>query len=1124
MKQLLNDQWQFVKLAFGSTLEEAEKANWQDVDLPHDWLIWQTDDLYETADAWYRRVLHIADARDGLCRRLRFDGVYMDCDILVNGQVVCSHAYGYTAFDADLTDALQSGDNIILVHIRHQSPNTRWYSGSGIYRDVELVTVPACHFVPDGTYVVSRPEGNGWKINIESEIAGERNRTPITVTLQNDRQDVLFSESFSGSENRQKITFHVENVEPWSLEVPVLYTLTCDLGTDQICMRIGFRTTEFTTDRGFFLNGKHIKLKGVCLHHDLGALGAAFHEKAARRQLRIMKDMGVNALRTSHNPPAAKMLDLCDEMGILVIDEAFDMWERPKTEFDYARFFDAHEAEDVASWVRRDRNHACVIMWSIGNEIYDMFADDRGREVTRMLMEQARSHDPKGNAVVTFGSNYMPWEGAQKGADIVKIPGYNYGEKFYEEHHKEHPDWVIYGSETASILASRGIYHFPAEVPIMSEEDLQCSDLGNSTTSWGARDMRHCIVDDLNTPYSLGQFIWSGIDYIGEPTPYHTRNCYFGQADTAGFPKDVYYLFRSIWNDEKMIHIGMRWDWNPKQMIDVRVMSNANSVELYLNGASLGRQTINLNDPEQCCPGWKIPYEAGELRAIGYDASGNVIVEEVKHTPADAAKIILKSEDASLEADGHDMTFIKVTVEDAYGNPVENANNRIHISVEGNGCLLGMDNGDSTDLDPYKTDSRRLFSGKLLVMIGALERNGDITVRAESEGLPVTTLTIPTVPSEHKEGYSRSMRITGEAKSGDRPIRKIEILPLEGTHMDEDHRTLAFGWRTLPANAVDQKITWQVTNVNGIVSPSATVSQLEDRILVHAEGDGEYYLRASCNNGADHPVLISQIELQITGLGMAELDPYQEVTAGLYDFSEGEIGSGNGKGIAFARFGRSLVGFSKVKFGPVGTDKITLPLFALNDEMYQIEMFVAQPGQEMRLLTVLNYQKHSIWNTYQSETWTLPERLTGVLNIAFAMTEKVHMRSFIFEKQSRAFIPQKAADADSIYGDHFVIEDGAVKNIGNNVSLLFKNMDFGEIEEAELSIDAETPLEANAITVRMMNSEGKTLNELVSFIGTERHTQSFRLPVTPKITEVAFVFLPGSNISLYGFKFGLIQK
>lgn len=1123
MKQLLNDQWQFVKLAFGSTLEEAEKANWQDVDLPHDWLIWQTDDLYETSDAWYRRVLYIADARDGMCRRLRFDGVYMDCDILVNGQVVCSHAYGYTAFDADLTDALQSGDNIILVHIRHQSPNTRWYSGSGIYRDVELVTVPACHFVPDGTYVVSRPEGNGWKINIESEIAGERNRTPITVTLQNDRQDVLFSESFSGSENRQQITFHVENVEQWSLEVPVLYTLICDLGTDQIRMRIGFRTTEFTTDRGFFLNGKHIKLKGVCLHHDLGALGAAFHEKAAKRQLKIMQEMGVNALRTSHNPPASKMLDLCDEMGILVIDEAFDMWERPKTEFDYARFFDAHEEEDVASWVRRDRNHASVIMWSIGNEIYDMFADDRGREVTRMLMEQVRSHDPQGNAVVTFGSNYMPWEGAQKGADIVKIPGYNYGEKFYEEHHNAHPDWVIYGSETASVLASRGIYHFPAEVPIMCEEDLQCSDLGNSTTSWGARDMRHCIVDDLNTPYSLGQFIWSGIDYIGEPTPYHTRNCYFGQADTAGFQKDVYYLFRSIWNSEKMIHIGMRWDWNPKQMIDVRVMCNAASVELFLNGQSLGCREIDLLDPEKCCPSWKVPYEAGELKAVGYDAYGKAILEETKRTPGDPVKICLRSEDNVLYADGHDMTFIEVSVEDEYGNPVENANNRIHITVEGNGCILGMDNGDSTDPDPYKTNDRRLFSGKLLVMVGALKGTGEITVCAESDCLQQAKLTLPTVPVENRSSYTRNMRVPLKAMCKDIPIRKIEILPLEGTEMNADHRTLAFAWKTLPENADRQDIKWQITNVNGIISPSAKVSQENERIVVHAEGDGEFFLRAFCNNGLEHPSVISQIEIHISGIGMAELDPYQEVTAGLYDFSEGEIGSGNEKGIAFARFGRSLVGFSKVNFGPVGSDKITLPLFALNDDEYEIKMLVAEPNQEMRLLTVLKYQKHSIWNTYQSETWALPERLTGVMSIAFAMTEKVHMKSFVFEKQSRAWIPQKAADADTIYGDNFEIEDGAVKNIGNNVSLLFKNMDFGDVEEAELTIEAETPLEANAITVRMTNNEGTSLNELVSFMGVKRGIQTFRIHVTPRMTDVTFVFLPGSNISLYGFTFRKIS-
>ena len=1125
MHTLLNDRWEFVKLHIDSTVEEARNAEWKPVDLPHDWLIAQTEDLYETADAWYRRSLFIAHSNDGNCRRLRFDGVYMDCDVLVNETRVCSHAYGYTAFDADLTDCLHDGENEILVHIRHRSPNTRWYSGSGIYRDVELITVPECHFVPDSLYVVSRREDNGWKVTVRTELAGDIQKKKWSVRLSDAKGNIIYTETRPATEitaegtNVQEITFCTDQVKEWSLEERNLYTLTYAVDGEEEHTRIGFRRTEFDPDKGFFLNGKHVKLKGVCLHHDLGLLGSAFHEKAAARQLRIMQEMGVNALRTSHNPPAAKMLDLCDEMGLLVIDEAFDMWERPKTEYDYARFFPEHEAEDVASWVRRDRNHASVIMWSVGNEIYDMFADDRGREVLRMLKEQVLSHDPDENAKVTFGSNYMPWEGAQKGAEIVKIPGYNYGEKLYQEHHETHPDWVIYGSETASILASRGIYHFPADTPIMSEEDLQCSDLGNSNTSWGAKDMRHCIVDDLNTPYSMGQFIWSGIDYIGEPTPYHTRNCYFGQADTACFPKDVYYLFQSLWTEKKMLHIGIHWDWNPGQLIDVRVMSNCASAELFLNGSSLGKKDIVLSDPEQCCPSWQVKYVPGILLAVGYDENGNKIAEDCRVTPDNAKKIVLKAEDTVLKADSHDLTFVEITAEDQNGNPVQNANNRIHVTVNGEGTLLGMDNGDSTDPDPYQTDSRQLFSGKLLAMIGAGERTGTVTIRAESDGLETAELTLDVIQAEKIPGQTRTMTIGITERKAESYIRKIEIIPLDGTVMNPQKKTLEFAWKTLPEGKNEQNLVWKIVNRNGIISPCATVKNEKDRILVSAEGDGEIWLRASYNNGREHPTVLSHIELKAEGIGMPVLDPYQEISAGLYDFSEGEIGSGNEKGIAFARDGRSMVGFSNIDFGPIGTDVLTLPIFALDSDLHEIEMYMGTDREHLELRETLKYKKPSIWNVYQSETYHLPERLTGVRTVAFAMKEKVHLKSLIFEKQSKAYLKHNAADADEIYGDSYIVEGTAVKRIGNNVSLTWKNMDFGETTEHELKIEAETPLDQNAITIRMTNILGETDNSIAIFSGKNRHEQTFKVRTTRSVTDVTFVFLPGSNIDLYNVCF-----
>ena len=352
------------------------------------------------------------------------------------------------------------------------------------------------------------------------------------------------------------------------------------------------------------LNGKKIKLNGVCEHHDLGALGAAFNKAALKRRFVILKEMGVNAVRTAHNMPAVELMELADEMGILIVSEAFDMWEKSKTPYDYARFFKEWAHIDVKSWVMRDRNHPSLLMWSIGNEIYDTHAGERGQEVTKMLMDYVLKYDPRENAKVTIGSNFMPWENAQKCADIVKVAGYNYAEKYYKKHHEEHQDWIIYGSETASIVQSRGIYHFPFEKSILADDDEQCSALGNSTTSWGAKSAEACIIAERDTPFSLGQFIWTGFDYIGEPTPYHTKNSYFGQIDTATFKKDSYYIYQAEWTDYKtkpMVHIFPYWDFNKGQMIDVRVCSNACKIELQLNGITIGTHVIDHEHGTATC-------------------------------------------------------------------------------------------------------------------------------------------------------------------------------------------------------------------------------------------------------------------------------------------------------------------------------------------------------------------------------------------------------------------------------------------------------------------------------------------------------------------------------------------
>ena len=1119
MKKLINDGWEFLKMPSGSTPEQAANhAGWTAVDLPHDWLIWQHTDLYESADAWYRRSL-IADRLPETCF-LYFEGVYMDCDVLLNGVKAGSHAYGYTSFPVDLTGKLRPGLNEVMVHIRHQSPNSRWYSGSGIFRDVYLLTLPENHLIPDSFYFLETEKENEWELDIQAETS-KTNPDLFKYSVTDPAGRTVAGGETMSRDGRIHLSLILKDAETWDILHPNLYTLCYSFGGENGDKKFGLRSVEFCPDRGFVLNHRIVKLKGVCLHHDLGALGAAFHQKAARRQLQLMKDMGANALRTSHNPPAPGLLELCDEMGILVIDEAFDMWERPKTTYDYARFFPENEAEDVALWIRRDRCHPSVILWSIGNEIYDMHADLRGTEVCVMLMNQVRAHDPGNHACVTFGCNYMPWEGGQRCADKVKIAGYNYGEKYYEEHHRKHPDWVIYGSETASVLSSRGIYHFPIEKSIMSESDLQCSALGNSNTSWGANDLKKMITDDLKCTYSMGQFIWSGIDYIGEPTPYHTRSSYFGQADTACYPKDSYYLFQSLWSDRRVLHIGVSWDWNPGQLIDVPVMTNYDRVELKLNGKSLGIREVLKDDPQACLPVWKVPFEPGVLTACALDENGNILQSDVRHTSGNTSALALIPENASLKSDGHDIAFITVQAFDSNGYPVENARDRVRISVSGGAYLLGTDNGDSTDKDGYKQNCRNLFGGKLLVIVASSGLDEDARITAESTGGCRTEICLPVIHAEKKQGTSCSQRIPEcPLKNTERiPVRKIEISTCESRKLNGSNTSCSFQWKALPENSQGEPIEWQVTNDTGIIAPFAFVRAEEGRVTVNVSGDGHYYLRALGGNCADHPEIISQIEFEATGIGRPALNPYQFISAGLYDISSGEIGSGNEKGIAFARDGESMAGFSRVDFGKTGSDRMILPIFALDGKLYEIELFEGDPRREGRLITKLRYQKPSIWNQYQEETFLLPERLTGIRCLCFRMREKVHLKGFRFEQQSRAYLVNAAGCADMIYGDSFRRDGSVIRDIGNNVSLQFNEMDFGKVSRCRLLISGRTELPVNTVTLRIRNEEGNEITDAVEFSGNGDAEQVFHVHVPGGMCSVTFVFLPGSRFDFSFFRF-----
>ena len=1101
MRVLWNDGWQFVKLPLGSAYADMARAEKRDVLLPHDFLIENTDDLYESCDGWYVKRLDWPEEYAGKRVFVSFDGVYMDADILLDGQEIKTHRYGYTAFRVEIP----AGDHEIAVHIRHQSPNSRWYSGAGIYRDVHLEVLPAHHMIPDGFQVNTARTESGWRLDFDVELS-DPGEWPTYQLL-----DPVGERLAQGVVTAASQSVEVSDIFPWSPDVPMLYRLRLTLGEQTETISVGFRETKFTPDQGFFLNGEHLKLHGVCLHHDLGALGAAFRAPAAERQLRLMKNMGVNAIRTSHNPPARQLLDLCDQLGLLVMDELYDMWELPKTTYDNARFFPETYPESVREWIRRDRCHPCVILWSIGNEIYDMQASEKGQYWTKVLADEVKKHDTR-HAPVTFGSNYMPWEGAQKCADIIKLPGYNYAEKYYAAHHAAHPDWVIYGSETASLVLSRGVYHFPISEDIMSDEDLQCSALMNSNTSWGARDLRAMLAEDLNTPYSLGQFVWSGIDYIGEPTPYHTRSSYFGQADTACFPKDSYYFYQAMWTDTPMIHIGVTWDWNVGQMIDVPVMTNCAECELILNGISLGKRAVDRHDPKKCLPLWRVPFGKGVLEAKGYDADGKLLCQTRRITSGESRLLILRADRASLRGGCGEMAFIEVSAIDEKGNPVENACDRVDVKVSGNGVLLGLDNGDSTDRDGYQTTSRRLFNGKLLIMVGAQAGPGSVTIEADAPNVRGASLTLPV----SKGGSQLFPELCQQADiREDVAIRRINLCPLGPCDLTPENPSVSFLAYSLPALAPEQELSCRVTNATGVDMPCAAVSKEGNVITVTAKGDGKCTLRVTAKNGYDHARVISTKEITIRGFGKMGLNPYDFVSASLCDIRIGEIGAGNEQGIAFARDGESAAGFANIDFGPVGSDTLEVPIFALDGNRYEIGLWDGVPGQGGEKICDLTYQKPSKWNVYQPETYRLPRVLRGVHTLCFSLDRKIHLKGFRFEKQRRMLRFNPAAEADELYGDSFQRENGAVLGIGNNVTLNFHQMDFGEGGKLRLFIKGATPLAVNAVHVRVGDSAA-----LCDFAHSDTPAeQAFDLSVPAGEHDLRFVFLPGCQFDFYGFRF-----
>lgn len=1124
LKQHFNTDWNFTKQNIGCTCADMDSSNilWKPVDLPHDWLIYQ-DDLYETSEGWYQKDFFYTPKENQLLA-LCFDGVYMDCTLFINHKEVGSWQYGYSSFEFEITDYLVAGNNNIRLRVKHESPNSRWYSGAGIYRNVWLKTFAPAHFHANSIYISTKKENEEFQLIVSHELSSGISGVVRHTLFDADKTAVL-----SNIESNINIT--VPNPNIWKLEQPYLYTLLSELIVDGIVVdtennRFGFRTLTFDCDNGFFLNNVPIKLNGVCQHHDLGALGSAFNIVAARRQLILLRQMGVNAIRTSHNMPAPELLDLADEMGFLIVNEAFDMWERSKTTYDYARFFKSESAKDIQSWICRDRNHPCVIMWSIGNEIYDTHADKHGEEITKYLLAEVKKHDPRDNAQVTIGSNYMPWENARHCADIVKYAGYNYSEKLYNKHHKEHPDWFIYGSETSSVVQSRGIYHFPLSQPILSDDDEQCSALGNSTTSWGAKSMEFCILSERDAAFSMGQFIWTGFDYIGEPTPYHTKNSYFGQIDTAGFPKDSFYFYQSAWTSYKvnpMVHIAPYWDFNPKQLIDIRVMSNAPKVELFLNAKSLGTQQLEHQTGQKLIGDWQVPYEKGHLHAVAYDEQNQIIATDDAYSFEDSASIELLSDKNSLIANGEDLIFVTIRTLDGNGNPVENANNRMNVSVKGAGRLVGLDNGDSSDFDSYKGSSRKLFSGKLLAIIASTLETGPITLTVNSLGLPSSSVELNAVESISEPVVSTNLSCFESPKKEEIPVRKIEISASEGQCFNKDLTSLSVQAAIFPSNATYSDLTWKITNDSGIdikIASVEPIDTMQNIAQITAQGDGNFRLRCSCNNGTDHPQIISSLEFCISGLGSLTQDPYNFISGSLFSSYEGEVSNGNERGVSTSRDSKTVITYNNLDFGDYGSDLLTIPIFELESQPTIISFYEDHTDTNLgTLLGTFTYDKPSIWNVFQDETFHLNKRLYGITSITISVEHKIHIKGFYFERKEKAYEQLFATDANHIYGDTFTISSDSVNGIGNNVSLEFENMDFGEIGFTKLTICGHCPIDQNTIHIRFHGDSGD-YNELAEFSHTsDFEEQTFDLQPVTGMQTVTFIFLPGSNFDFKWFHF-----
>lgn len=1168
MMTLFNDNWTFAEasipeekmyvngkpnlLSPADFYDTSKTLPFSPVTIPHDWMITKAKALYRNSIGFYKKTFTLT--KDDISSRalfLQFEGVYMNSGIWINNQYAGGWKYGYSTFEIDLTPFVKEGTNEILVICVYQNCNTRWYSGAGIFRDVNLINKPETFIPVDGNYLCAKKEDEEiWTLTIGTEVKKYKNRPSDDKSTDDDFTPAADGKLISRNLNDYKLSttltdfngnvflqtpltsetvtqIKVKNPLIWDIEKPDYYIAKTDLYDkdgkiiDSVTCNFGFKTISFDKNKGFFLNGKHVVINGACHHHDHGALGSAFSKNALRRQFLMLKEMGINSVRCSHNPPPKAWMDLADELGLLIDDEIFDMWEMPKTPFDYGNYFNDNYKIDIRNWVKKDRNHPSLLMWSIGNEIFDTVGGN-GLEITKKLYKEVLKYDPLRVVPITSASNYMMDEKAQKCGMELDLVGYNYLERLYDEHHKKYPDWVIYGSETASTVQSRGIYHFPETLKLITFSDGQCSSLGNCTVPWGAKNTQAVITEAKHKDFCFGQYIWTGWDYIGEPTPYHTKNSYFGQIDTAGFPKDTFYLYKSEWNKkaEPFVHLLPYWDFNEGQLIDIKAYTNAASVELFINGKSFGKKDIDHENSPNPFGQWQAEYHKGEIKAVGYNKDGNIIAEDVQKTPEDPSKIILSPENYDTE----NLFFIDLMVQDKNGTPVENARNYITVEVSGDAVLCGLDNGDSTDYEEYvgteKKHTRRLFSNRLVAIVRAKNKLSSFTVQAASKDLTSAALS-------YKDGKWESILPDSSLKPENDfiPVRKIEISCEEKTDLNPSKAEVKVSAKVLPENASLKEINWNPVLPECVSSDFIEVSEHKGKgsgtesAVIKAKNDGECILRCTARNNTELDEVMSDLPFTVTGFGNSNRNPFTLIEACRFD----SWGGGKEKpivclesGISTRNNGESWISFDKVDFGKEGADSIHIPIFSFMTEL-PVEVFDGTP-ENGKSLGQFTYKHESIYNVYSENVFTLERRLFGVHTISFFFKNDVYFKGFYFDKTPKAKAKLCALDADSVTGDSFTKTEDAVTKIGNNVSLIFSDMSFSSA--SRITIFGRAKDHANSINIKILGADGSAKTERIEFARSDDYTeQTFELGKIQGKVEVSFIFLPGSNFDFKWFRF-----